>query len=87
MVQGDMTTKEIIDELRDQADVIGPGTECNLLRVAADRLEALDERVDIMSVEQDAENGLKAFDERTEPDEENGLAEIVGFGADGMRLP
>lgn len=55
MVQGDMTTKEIIDELRDQADVIGPGTECNLLHAAADRLEAIEERVAIMSTERDTE--------------------------------
>lgn len=42
MVQGELTTREIIQELRDQADVIGAGTECNLLRMAADRLEVLE---------------------------------------------
>lgn len=50
-----MTTDELIHELRDQAEVIGPGTECHLLNEAADRLELLEERVAIMSVERDAE--------------------------------
>ena len=36
-----MTTCEIIAELRDQAEVIGPGTERNLLMVAAERLDGL----------------------------------------------
>jgi len=34
-----MTTNELISELRDQADVLGAGTECNLLREAADEIE------------------------------------------------
>jgi hypothetical protein len=38
----------LIAELRDQADVIGPGTECNLLRTAADVIESMDERMAIM---------------------------------------
>lgn len=44
-----LTTDELISELRDQAEVIGPGTEYNLLMEAADRLEDLDERVAIMA--------------------------------------
>ena len=44
-----MTTMDLINELRDQAEVDGPGTAYHLLNEAADRLEALDERVCIMS--------------------------------------
>lgn len=54
-----LTTTELISELWDQAEVIGPGTECNLLKLAAERLacrlEELDERVDIMQTEHEAE--------------------------------
>lgn len=34
-----METKEIIFDLRDQADVFGPSTVYHLLHIAADRLE------------------------------------------------
>lgn len=34
-----METKEIICDLRDQADVFGPSTVYHLLHIAADRLE------------------------------------------------
>ena len=44
-----MSNYELINELRDQAEVIGPGTEYHLLMEAADVIEALDERVAIMS--------------------------------------
>lgn len=44
-----MTTTELITELRDQATVDGPGTSCHLLNEAADTIELLDERLDIVS--------------------------------------
>lgn len=44
-----MTTAELIQELRDQAEVEDPGTLYHLLQEAADRLEGLDERVCIVS--------------------------------------
>lgn len=44
-----MSNEELINELRDQADVLGAGTECHVLREAADAIETLDERVAIMS--------------------------------------
>lgn len=43
-----MTTDELIHELRDQAEVIGPGTECHLLNEAADWIEENDERLAIV---------------------------------------
>ena len=43
-----MTTTELICELRDQADVLSAGTLKNLIDMAADKIEELDERVDIM---------------------------------------
>lgn len=57
-----MSNHELINELRDQADVLGAGTECHLLREAADAIERLDERVAIMSVEEDAERAAKQDD-------------------------
>lgn len=50
-----MTNYELINELRDQAEVIGPGTEYHLLMEAADVIEALDEQVAIMQTEHEAE--------------------------------
>lgn len=50
-----MDTKELIMELRDWAEVQGAGTLANILNEAADRLEELDERVAIMSVERECE--------------------------------
>ena len=44
-----LSTNDLITELRDQAGVLSPGTERNLLEEAADRLEELDEWVAIMS--------------------------------------
>lgn len=50
-----MPTKDLIMELRKWAELY-PGEEQGaLMTLAADRLELLDERVDIMAVEQDAE--------------------------------
>ena len=46
-----MPTLELINDLRDFAEVSGPGTLNKLLTEAADRLEELDERVDILSAE------------------------------------
>lgn len=43
-----METNELINELRDWAIVQGPGSLAAVLNEAADRLEALDERVSIM---------------------------------------
>ena len=50
-----MKNRELVEHLRDQATVIGGGTERRLLMEAADRLESLDERIDIMETEKDAE--------------------------------
>lgn len=50
-VETNMDTNAIITELRDWAEVQGAGTLSNILNKAADRLEELDERVAIMSVE------------------------------------
>lgn len=44
-----MTTNELICELRDWADVQGPGSLADVLNEAADKIESLDERVAIMS--------------------------------------
>ena len=44
-----MDTNEIITELRDWAIVQGPGSLAEILNVAADKIEELDERVTIMS--------------------------------------
>lgn len=44
-----MTTVDLIQELRDQAEVLDPGTLYHLLQEAADRLEGLDERLGIVS--------------------------------------
>ena len=46
---------ELICELRDQADVLGPGTECDMLRRAADVIEQQDEEIAIMATEHTAE--------------------------------
>ena len=46
-----MPTNELITELRDWATVEGAGTLSAILNEAADRIEALDERVSIMSEE------------------------------------
>ena len=46
-----MTTVELIHELRAQAEVEEPGTLYHLLHGAADRLEELEERLDIVSVD------------------------------------
>lgn len=46
-----MQTKELINELRSAAAVYQPGSLSRLLNEAADRIETLDERVAIMSVE------------------------------------
>ncbi len=43
-----MTTLELIQDLREWAEVDGKGSLANVLTQAADRLEALDERVAIM---------------------------------------
>ena len=43
-----MTTDELIRNLRDKAEVEGKTSLGNLLNLAADRLEELDERVAIM---------------------------------------
>ena len=51
-----MDTNEIITELRDWAIVQGPGSLAEILNEAADKIEELDERVAIMSVERMAEN-------------------------------
>lgn len=47
----EMTDNELIRCLRDWAAVEGPGTAGGVLNEAADRIEALSERVDIMSAE------------------------------------
>lgn len=54
-----MSNYELINELRDQAEVIGPGTEYHLLMEAADVIEALDERVAIMSVAEEEKRAVK----------------------------
>ena len=46
-----MPTMELINELRDWADVSGPGSLANILNEAADQIEALDERVSILTAE------------------------------------
>lgn len=46
---------ELICELRDQADVLGPGTECDMLRRAADVIEQQDEEIAIMATEHTAQ--------------------------------
>lgn len=56
-----MSNYELINELRDQAEVIGPGTEYHLLMEAADVIEALDERVAIMMEDADL---IEALGER-----------------------
>lgn len=43
-----MTTMELIQELRDWAEVGGAGSLYGVLNAAADRLEAMDERIAIM---------------------------------------
>ena len=50
-----MTTNELICELRDWAEVEGPGSMAAIMSEAADCIEALDERVSIMEVECGAE--------------------------------
>ena len=68
-----MTTTELINELRDQATVDEPGTRCHLLNEAADRIEALDERLSIVSADAAASQetlnailgGLRIIDRRT----------------------
>lgn len=43
-----MTNEDLIMELRDQAGVLEPGTLRNLIDLAADTIEELDERIGIM---------------------------------------
>lgn len=43
-----MTTNELITELRDWAEVEGAGTLSAILNEAADKIEALDERISVM---------------------------------------
>lgn len=56
-----METSELITEMRDWAAVQGPGSLANILTEAADRLEALDERLGIVSDSLDSAE--KLFDE------------------------
>ena len=44
-----MQTSELITELRDWAEVQGPGSLGNILNEAADTIESMDERIDIVS--------------------------------------
>lgn len=53
-----MSTLDIIRQLRDWAAVEGPGSRTSILIAAADRLEELDERLDIMDI------SLREMDER-----------------------
>lgn len=53
-----MTTDEIIRDLRDKAEVEGKTSLGNLLNLAADRLEELDERVAIMLEGNNNKNAL-----------------------------
>ena len=46
-----MTTSELINDLRDWAEVEGPGSLAAILNEAADRLEELDERLAIQATE------------------------------------
>ncbi len=46
-----MTNEELIMELRDEAGVLEPGTLRNLIDLAADKIEELDERVEIMKAD------------------------------------
>lgn len=50
-----METIDLINELLDWADVQGPGSLKAILEEAAERLETLEERVAIMSVESEVE--------------------------------
>ena len=50
-----MPTKDLIMELRKWAELYPNEEQGALMTLAADRLELLDERVDIMAVEQGAE--------------------------------
>ena len=43
-----VTNGELIMELRDQAGVLEAGTLRNLIDLAADKIEELDERIDVM---------------------------------------
>ena len=52
-----MTTDELIRDLRDKAEVEGKTSLGNLLNQAADRLEELDERVEIMMEGNNIEDG------------------------------
>lgn len=51
-----MTTLELIQDLREWAEVDGNGSLAHVLTQAADRLEALDERVAIMD---ESYNGIE----------------------------
>lgn len=55
-----MTNTELVIELRDQAEVEGPGTLNWLLNLAADKIEEMDERIDIMTVEGKRDENLSA---------------------------
>ena len=49
-----MDNRELINELRDWAEVQGPGSLAYTLNQAADRIEQLDERVSIIGENLDA---------------------------------
>lgn len=94
---------ELICELRDQADVIGAGTECDMLRRAADVIEQQDEEIAIMAADHDARlmsiDEVKAATNRIIWIEEAdhrvqptivfyALADEIGFlGSAGRRIP
>lgn len=56
-----MQTTELITELRDWAEVQGPGSLANILTEAADHIEQIDERLSILGENLDAVE--QAFDE------------------------
>ena len=56
-----MQTSELITELRDWAEVQGPGSLGNILNEAADHIEQIDERLSILGENLDAVE--QAFDE------------------------
>lgn len=62
-----MTNYDLINELRDQAEVIGPGTEYHLLMEAADVIEALD----FLKTET-AKKGASEWVEDSDPGQEYG---------------
>ena len=57
-----MTTSELINDLRDWAEVQGPGSLAAILNEAADRLEEIDERLAIVGENlDDVVNDLNAL--------------------------